>query len=102
MKMLPFTGQAVRIGISGAPGAGNDLQDIKGGVIELRDVVVVTKAHGDLARAAPRAAADFRAALSLMRPKVAGTPAQIFKISAMTGAGIPELWVAVQDLWNQF
>lgn len=85
-----------------APGGGDDLQGIKRGVMELADMVAVTKADGDLREAATRAVADFRAALSLMRPKFAGTPAKIFKISAMTGEGIPEIGAAIQDLWNQF
>jgi LAO/AO transport system kinase len=85
-----------------APGGGDDLQGIKRGVMELADVVVVTKADGDLAKAATRAVADFRAALSLMRPKFTGVSAKIFKTSAVTGEGIPEIWAAVEDLWKQF
>ena len=52
-----------------APGGGDELQGIKRGVVELADVVAVTKADGDLLGAAGRAAADYRNALHLMRPR---------------------------------
>jgi LAO/AO transport system kinase len=82
-----------------SPGSGDDLQGIKRGAMELADVVVITKADGDLAQAATRAAADYRAALSLMRPKHPGIVVQIFKTSAMTGEGIAEVWSAAEQTW---
>jgi LAO/AO transport system kinase len=85
-----------------APGGGDDLQGIKRGVMELADVVLITKSDGELAPAATRAVADFGAALSLMRPKFTGTPAGIFKVSAVTGEGIAEVWATVRDLWHRF
>ncbi len=54
------------------PGGGDDLQGIKRGVMELADLVLVTKADGDLLPAARRAVADYHAALHLMRPKHEG------------------------------
>ena len=81
-----------------SPGGGNDLQGIKRGAMELADMVVVTKSDGDLAEAAARALADFRAALSLMRPKFAGMMPPILKVSAVTGAGITETWNALEEL----
>lgn len=81
-----------------APGSGDDLQGIKRGVMELVDLVVITKADGDLAEAAMRALADYRAALALMRPKIPGFPARIMKVSATTGAGIAETWDSIGDL----
>ncbi len=45
-----------------SPGGGDDLQGIKRGAMELADMVVITKADGDLAEAAARALANFRAA----------------------------------------
>lgn len=80
-----------------APGSGDDLQGIKRGVMELADLVLITKADGDLAEAATRALADYRAALALMRPKFPGVPVRIMKISAMTGTGIAGTWESIED-----
>ena len=83
------------------PGSGDDLQGIKRGAMELADLVVITKADGDLAQAAARALADYRAALSLMRPKFTDAPARIMKVSSVVGTGIAEAWEALQDLDRQ-
>jgi len=82
-----------------APGSGDDLQGIKRGAMELADMVVITKADGDLAKAATRALADYRAALTLMRPKHAAIPVGINTVSAITGAGITDVWSAIQETW---
>src|SRR6266700_8364758 len=84
-----------------SPGGGDDLQGIKRGAMELADVVVITKADGDLAEAAARALADFRAALSLMRPRFADMIPRIVKVSALFGAGIGETWNALEELAQQ-
>ncbi|HWU25878.1 MAG TPA: methylmalonyl Co-A mutase-associated GTPase MeaB [Rhizomicrobium sp.] len=75
-----------------SPGGGDDLQGIKRGVMELADLVLVTKADGDLMAAANRAASDYQAALHLMRPKYPGVPPQVAKVSALKGEGIAEAW----------
>jgi LAO/AO transport system kinase len=75
-----------------SPGGGDDLQGIKRGVMELADLVLVTKADGDLAAAAGRAASDYQAALHLMRPKYQGLFPQVLKVSAAEGRGIEEAW----------
>ncbi|HEY5237452.1 MAG TPA: methylmalonyl Co-A mutase-associated GTPase MeaB [Rhizomicrobium sp.] len=79
-----------------SPGGGDDLQGIKRGVMELADILLVTKADGDLVAAANRAASDFHAALHLMRPKHEGMPAQVLTISALEGLRIGEAWAAMQ------
>jgi LAO/AO transport system kinase len=80
-----------------APGSGDDLQGIKRGAMELADLVIVTKADGDLAPAANRAAADYRAALSLLRPRYPDMPVRIVKVSALEGVGIAESWSALAE-----
>lgn len=79
-----------------SPGGGDDLQGIKRGVMELADILLVTKADGDLVAAANRAASDFHAALHLMRPKHEGMPAQVLTISALENVRIGEAWAAMQ------
>ena len=55
-----------------APGGGDELQGLKRGIMELADLVVVNKADGDLAATAAHTAADYAAALHLVRPRIAG------------------------------
>ena len=85
-----------------APGGGDDLQGIKRGIMELADLVVVNKADGELEKAAKRAAADYRAALQLIRPKTLLWTAQVLLASALTGKGIEQVWTAVGDYRQAF
>ena len=73
-------------------GAGDELQAVKRGLLELADVVVVNKADGDNERAARLAAAEFRRALPLLAPTGEGGPPEVMTVSAATGAGVDELW----------
>ncbi|MEL7209367.1 MAG: methylmalonyl Co-A mutase-associated GTPase MeaB [Actinomycetota bacterium] len=74
------------------PSSGDELQGIKRGVMELADVVVVTKADGDLVDAATRSVADHRAALELLQPH--RTP-PVVPCSAHTGEGIDVVWETI-------
>jgi LAO/AO transport system kinase len=84
-----------------SPSGGDDLQGIKRGIMELADVVVVTKADGELASAANHAAADLRRAIHLLRPKYDGIEVQTLLASSVTGAGVAEVWEAVTDVHAQ-
>lgn len=79
-----------------APGAGDDLQGIKRGIMELADLIVITKADGDLVPAARRAQADFASAVHWLRPRVPGWQTQVLSVSALEGAGLPAVWAAAQ------
>ena len=74
------------------PGAGDELQGIKKGVLELADGLVVTKADGDQAPAAERARVAHAEALSLLRAPSSAWRPQVLTSSARSGAGIPEVW----------
>jgi LAO/AO transport system kinase len=79
-----------------APGGGDELQGIKRGIIELADLVVITKADGELRAAAMRARADYRAALQLLRPASAGWTPEVLTCSALEGEGVAAVWQAVR------
>jgi GTPase len=81
-----------------APGGGDELQGIKRGIIELADVIVVNKADGDLLPAAQRAAADYRHAVHLLRPRHPGWQVPVIPTSALDGAGVDEVWTTVEKL----
>jgi LAO/AO transport system kinase len=77
------------------PNAGDDLQAIKKGVMELADLVVINKADIDPA-AAMRAQAQITSALRFLGPHAhAGT--QVLQLSALQGTGLTEFWRVVTD-----
>ncbi len=75
-----------------SPGGGDDLQGIKRGIMELADLVVVTKADGELEAAARHTAADLRRALHMVRPKHPGLITETLLVSSPDRTGIAEVW----------
>ncbi|MCA9713341.1 MAG: methylmalonyl Co-A mutase-associated GTPase MeaB [Myxococcales bacterium] len=73
-------------------GAGDELQGIKRGILELADVLAINKADGDNVAAAGRARAEYAGALRYMSPRTPGWRAPVVTCSALTGAGIDALW----------
>jgi len=74
------------------PGAGDELQGIKKGVVELADMIAVNKADGDNVARARVAAADYRAALNILAPRSANWMPPVVTYSALTASGIADLW----------
>ncbi len=77
-------------------GAGDDLQGIKKGVLELADMVAINKADGDNRARAELAAADYRAALHLMSPASPNWSPPVVLCSGLEGSGLGELWHQIQ------
>ena len=77
-------------------GAGDELQGIKRGLMELADVLAVNKADGDNEIAARRAASTYRGALRLLHPADAVWKPQVLTCSGLKGHGVPEVWDTVQ------
>jgi LAO/AO transport system kinase len=80
-----------------APGAGDELQGVKRGIVELADLVVVNKADGALVDLARHTAADYGHALQLFRPRTDGWTPRVLSCSALEGSGIGEVWSALGD-----
>jgi len=78
------------------PGAGDELQGIKKGVLELADIVAVNKADGDNIVRARAAAGEYRAALHLLGARQAHWAPPVLTYSALTGGGIGEVWDQVE------
>ncbi len=78
-------------------GAGDQLQGIKRGILELADVIAVNKADGDGESRARVAARDLSAAMRLMLPGKDVRRPPVLTCSAQTGAGLDEVWQAVLD-----
>ena len=77
------------------PGGGDELQGLKKGIVELADIVVVNKADGDLAAAAGRAAAEYRAAIHMLRPARAGWTPPVLQVSALHERGLDAVWAEI-------
>ena len=80
-----------------APAAGDELQGIKKGIVELADMIVVNKADGDLVEAANHAAADYRSAVHMIRPASPNWRVPVLTCSALTGDGIEKVWRKIED-----
>jgi len=77
-------------------GAGDELQGIKRGVMELVDAVLVNKADGDNLQAAELARSNYEQALHYLRPATEGWSTRAFTASALTGSGVRDLWQVVE------
>ncbi|MBX2839512.1 MAG: methylmalonyl Co-A mutase-associated GTPase MeaB [Gammaproteobacteria bacterium] len=78
------------------PGAGDDLQGIKKGALELADIIAVNKADGDRQIAAGHAKTAYSRALSILQPTSSWQPVAL-TCSAETGNGVQELWQCVLE-----
>ena len=79
------------------PGAGDELQGIKKGVVELADMIAVNKADGDNIARARAAAAEYRAALHILKPASDGWSPPVVTYSALTGDGLAAIWQSICD-----
>ncbi len=77
-------------------GAGDELQGIKRGIIEMADAVAVTKADGDNRERAETARAQLRSALRMFPPPPSGWRPPALTCSARTGAGLETLWETIE------
>src|SRR5690242_595830 len=79
------------------PGAGDELQGIKKGLVELADMIAINKADGDNLKRARHAAADYRSALHILSPRSEHWHPPVETYSALTGDGIAKLWQKILD-----
>jgi LAO/AO transport system kinase len=76
-------------------GAGDELQGLKKGVIELAEMIAVNKADGDNVARAKAAAAEYSAALHILTPRSPHWAPPVVTYSALTGDGVAGLWTQV-------
>lgn len=82
-------------------GAGDELQGIKKGIMEMADALVITKADGDNVRAANRASQEYRNAMHLFPPNENEWIPQVFTCSAHEGVNIERVFEVIQSFENQ-
>lgn len=78
-------------------GAGDELQGIKRGIVEMADVIAINKADGENRAAAEEARSEYEAALRLLGERESGWTPPVLTCSAETGDGIERVWSTVQS-----
>jgi LAO/AO transport system kinase len=79
-------------------GAGDELQGIKRGILELADLIAINKADGENLEPAKLAQAEFARALGILRPaEETGWTPRVVTCSGRTGAGLDEIWAIVGE-----
>ncbi|MGM9926186.1 MAG: methylmalonyl Co-A mutase-associated GTPase MeaB [Bacillus sp. (in: firmicutes)] len=82
-------------------GAGDELQGMKKGIMELADAIVVNKADGDNKRNAVVTKEEYNRILHFLQPATTGWLTQAYTCSSIEGEGIEELWNVIQDFMKQ-
>jgi LAO/AO transport system kinase len=79
-------------------GAGDELQGIKRGILELADLIAINKADGDNLQAAELARVEFERALQILRPADEdGWTPKVVTSSGQTGVGLDEIWELISE-----
>lgn len=82
-------------------GAGDELQGIKRGIMEMADLIVINKADGDNIKRARLAKTEFNRALHLFPAKASGWQPTVTTCSAITHEGIAEVWQTIRGYFEQ-
>jgi len=80
------------------PGAGDDLQGIKRGILELVDLVVVTKDDGENQNIISKARFDYQRALEILRSE--GVIPKVLTCSSLTKKGLPEILASIDEFFK--
>jgi len=83
------------------PGAGDELQGLKRGIIEMADDILVNKAEGENRPRAEQARLEQQAALSCLQPATPGWKTEAALCSARTGEGVPQVWQRMERFFRE-
>jgi len=83
------------------PGAGDELQGIKRGIIEMADDILINKADGENRPQAEQARLEQQASLSCLQPATPGWKTEAALCSARTGEGIPHVWQRIERFFRE-
>lgn len=83
------------------PGAGDELQGIKRGIMEMADAIVVTKADGENIKRAKEAQGDYQHALNLFTDYASGWKPKVLISSSLAHTGIKEVWNTIESFQLQ-
>ena len=80
-----------------SPGAGDQLQGIKRGIIEVADILVVNKSDGDLKSSSRNTVLDYKNALKLLKPRTKDWSVPVIACSSLEKIGLDECWESIQS-----
>ena len=83
------------------PGAGDELQGIKKGIVEMADLIAINKADGENEQKAKMARRDYRNALHILPPKSSQWTPQVTTCSGLNGIGMDNIWSILQTYQQQ-
>ena len=83
------------------PGAGDSLQGIKRGILEITDILVINKADGDQKKLAELAKSEYEHAFHMLAPKYMGISVAIQTISAIQNEGVERVWNSIEHFKEQ-
>jgi len=78
-------------------GAGDELQGIKKGIMEMADGILITKADGDNIKRTQQAQSQFQSALHLFAPSSAGWIPKVLTCSSLNDEGLTEIWKLIEE-----
>jgi LAO/AO transport system kinase len=82
------------------PGAGDELQGIKRGIMEMADLIAINKAEKENQQAAKQAKLEYKNALSLFPPHPSGWKPPVLTCSALENEGIREIWQQIENYFE--
>jgi len=80
-----------------SPGAGDQLQGIKRGIIEVADILVVNKSDGNLKSSSRNTVLDYKNALKLLKPRIKDWSVPVIACSSLEKIGLDECWESIQS-----
>lgn len=83
------------------PGAGDELQGIKKGIVEMADIILINKADGENRLRAEQARAEQDAALHYLQSATPEWKTEVALCAGLTGLGIPEFWEVVERFYRE-
>jgi LAO/AO transport system kinase len=83
------------------PGAGDELQGIKKGIVELADAILINKADGDNRMRAEQSRLEHDAALHYLQPATPGWKTEVKLCSGLHGEGLAEIWERIEQFYRE-
>lgn len=80
-------------------GAGDELQGIKRGIMEMADILVINKADGDNIARANLAKKAFENALHLFAPRDSGWQPNVLTCSSLSGQNVDDVWQKISEFY---
>ncbi len=81
-------------------GAGDELQSMKKGTVELADAIIIHKADGENKLRAQAMRAEFNRVLHLLAPVTDGWVSRAYTCSSLTGEGLADIWRIIESFWD--